>query len=277
MTRRAYLLAHPAGHSLSPRMHGAAFEVLGLEATYEALDVPPARLAEVVAGLRLDPDFLGANVTTPHKLAVLVLLDELTEAARAVGAVNTVVPRGGRLVGDNTDVAGFAASLEGAGFRAGGGHAVLLGAGGAANAVAYALARLGVPTVVASRRAEAAAELVAALRPVARGLEAVAAADLPRALAGAALLVNATTVGMAGGPAPGELPLGVDVGLLPPGALVNDLVYNPRVTPLLAAAKARGLATLDGLPMLVEQGAASLRLWTGLEPPLEAMRAAVGA
>ena len=277
MTRRAYLLAHPAGHSLSPRMHGAAFEVLGLEATYEALDVPPARLAEVVAGLRLDPDFLGANVTTPHKLAVLVLLDELTEAARAVGAVNTVVPRGGRLVGDNTDVAGFAASLVGAGFRAGGGHAVLLGAGGAANAVAYALARLGVPTVVASRRAEAAAELVAALRPVARGLEAVAAADLPRALAGAALLVNATTVGMAGGPAPGELPLGVDVGLLPPGALVNDLVYNPRVTPLLAAAKARGLATLDGLPMLVEQGAASLRLWTGLEPPLEAMRAAVGA
>ncbi|HEX7040806.1 MAG TPA: shikimate dehydrogenase [Trueperaceae bacterium] len=277
MTRRAYLLAHPAGHSLSPLMHAAAFRTLGLDATYEALDVPPERLADVVAGLRGDPSFLGANVTTPHKVAAATLVDELTGAASAAGAVNTLVPRGGRLVGDNTDVAGFTAALAGAGFRPGAGHAVLLGAGGAANAVAYALGRLGVPTVVVGRRAAAAAALVGALGSVVRGLEAVAPGDLPRALPGASLLVNATTVGMVGGPAEGALPLGVDVGLLPPHALVNDLVYNPRVTPLLASAAARGLRTLDGLAMLVEQGAASLRLWTGLEPPLAEMRAAVGA
>src|SRR5690606_16471353 len=277
MTRRAYLLAHPAGHSLSPRMHNAASRALNLDAEYEALDVPPERLADVVDAFRRDPSFLGANVTTPHKVAAAGLVDELTEAASAAGAVNTLVPQGGLLVGDNTDVAGFSASLVGAGFRPGGGHAVLLGAGGAANAVAYALGRMGVPTVVVGRRPEAAAALVGALRNVVRGLEAAAPADLPRVLPGASLLVNATTVGMVGGPAPGALPLDVDVGLLPEGALVNDLVYNPRVTPLLAAARARGLAALDGLAMLVEQGAAAFRLWTGQEPPLDAMRAAVGA
>lgn len=277
MTRRAFLLAHPAGHSLSPRMHGAAFRALGLDATYEALDVPPERLGDVVGGFRHDPSFLGANVTTPHKLAVREHLDELSESAAAVGAVNTVVPRDGRLVGDNTDVAGFTAALEGAGYRPGGGHAVLLGAGGAANAVAYALCRQAVPTVVVSRRPEAAAELVSALRPVVRILEVAALDDLPRVLRGAELLVNATTVGMVGGPDPAGLPLAADVGLLPEHALVNDLVYNPRVTPLLAAAAERGLRTVDGLPMLVEQGAAAFRMWTGVEPPLDVMRAAVGA
>lgn len=258
-------------------MHAAAFRALGLDATYEALDVPPERLADAVAALRRDPSFLGANVTTPHKVAATALVDELTAAASAVGAVNTLVPRDGRLVGDNTDVAGFTAALRGAGLAPGAGHAVLLGAGGAAQAVAYALGRLGVPTVVASRRAESAAALATALARQVRGLEAVAASDLRRVLPGASLLVNATTVGMLGGPAEGELPLDVDVGLLPGYALVNDLVYNPRVTPLLAAARARGLATLDGLAMLVEQGAASLRQWTGLEPPLGEMRAAVAA
>jgi len=277
MTRRAYLLAHPAGHSLSPRMHAAAFRALGVDATYEALDVPPGDLAATVDRIAADPGFLGANVTTPHKRAVAGLVDDLTPAAAAVGAVNTLVPLEGRLRGDNTDVAGFTRALEEAGFGPGPGHAVVLGTGGAARAVAYALARLAVPVVVVGRRAEAAAALVAALGPAARGVEPATADVLGGLLTGAALLVNTTTVGMSGGPAPSDVPLGVDVGRLPANAFVHDLVYNPRVTPLLAAARARGLTALDGLSMLVWQGAESLRQWTGAEPPVGAMRAAVGA
>ncbi len=281
MARRAYLLAHPVGHSLSPRMHGAGFRALGLDATYEGLDVLPERLGTVVAALARDPAFLGANVTTPHKRAVMAHVDDLTPAADAVGAVNTLVPKGGGLLGDNTDVAGFLAALDEAGYVQRGGHAVVLGAGGAANAVAYALSRRGVRTVVAARRAAAAEELVTRLGGGGTGAGAAVVAVGPTGLAvelpGAELLVNATTVGMVGGPAETAVPLDVDVGLLPEGALVHDLVYNPRITPLLAAAAARGLTAVDGLSMLVWQGAEAARLWTGLEPPVGAMRVAVEA
>ncbi len=274
-TGRAYLLAHPAGHSLSPAMHGAAFGALGLAATYEALDVPPEQLAQQVELFRSDPDFLGANVTTPHKRAVMPLLDEVTDAAAAIGAVNTLLPREGRLIGDNTDGAGFLRALEEAGHD----HeavALVIGAGGAARAVVYGLHRLGALVMVAARDADAASALAGSFAGGGPSVAHLGPRDLASVLPAAGLLVNATTVGMEGGPAERALPLDVDVSLLPRDALVYDLVYKPRVTPLIAAARERGLRTLDGLAMLVWQGAESLRAWTGLEPPVSVMRAAVG-
>lgn len=274
-TKRAYLLAHPAGHSLSPKMHGAALEALGLDASYEALDVPPERLAAAVARFRSDGTFLGANVTTPHKRAVMPLLDALTPAAEAVGAVNTIVPRGGLLTGDNTDVAGFLRALEEHGGPRGA-VAVVLGAGGAARAVVHALRSVGDLVMVAARDPSAAAALANSLSRGGPSVAALGAGDLPSVLTGTQILVNATTVGMQGGPAENALPLDVDLSLLPRDALVYDLVYRPRRTPLLVAAAELGLDTLDGLSMLVWQGAESLRAWTGLEPPTAVMLEAVG-
>ncbi len=274
--KHAYLLAHPAGHSLSPAIHNAAFSALGLDAVYEAVDVGPALLAGVLRRWRDDATFLGANVTTPHKRAVLPLLDEVTPAAAAVGAVNTIVPTRGGLVGDNTDVMGFLAALKEVGQDPGV-VSLVLGAGGAARAVVHALVSAGSLVMVAARDAHKAADLAAAMSTAGPKVVAVAPSELAAAVSGAQLLVNATTVGMLGGPAEHSVPLGVDVSLLPPGALVYDLVYRPRLTPLLAAARDAGLRTADGLGMLVWQAAGSLRAWTGLEPPVEAMRAAVSS
>lgn len=274
--KHAYLLAHPAGHSLSPAIHNAAFSALGLDAVYEAVDVGPALLAGVLRRWRDDAIFLGANVTTPHKRAVLPLLDEVTPAAAAVGAVNTIVPTRGGLVGDNTDVMGFLAALKEVGQDPGV-VSLVLGAGGAARAVVHALVSAGSLVMVAARDAHKAADLAAAMSTAGPKVVAVAPSELAAAVSGAQLLVNATTVGMLGGPAEHSVPLGVDVSLLPPGALVYDLVYRPRLTPLLAAARDAGLRTADGLGMLVWQAAGSLRAWTGLEPPVEAMRAAVSS
>lgn len=257
-------------------MHGAAFATLGLAATYEALDVPPERLVEQIARFRSAPDFLGANVTTPHKRAVMPLMDDLTAAAAAIGAVNTIVPKGGRLVGDNTDAAGFLRALEEAGHGREAVVALVIGAGGAARAVVHGLRQIGAMVMVAARDVDAVSALASSFTGPGPSVAHLGPRDLASALPAVTLLVNATTVGMEGGRAEGALPLEVDVSLLPRGALVYDLVYKPMVTPLIAAARERGLQTLDGLAMLVWQGAESLRAWTGLEPPLAAMRAAVG-
>ena len=256
-------------------MHGAAMRALGLDATYEALDVPPDRLAVAVDRFRADASFLGANVTTPHKRSVMKLLDELSPAAEAVGAVNTIVPRDGLLIGDNTDVPGFLRALEEQG-RQHGAVAVVIGAGGAARAAVHALRSVGDLVMVAARDPAAAASLARSISTGGPSVVALGPGELPSVLSGTQLLVNATTVGMQGGPAEHDLPLDVDLALLPRDALVYDLVYRPRRTPLLNAAADLGLETLDGLSMLVWQGAESLRTWTGLEPPADVMRAAVG-
>lgn len=283
---KVVLLAHPAGHSLSPSMHNAAFEAAGLEARYEAEDVPPARLPAAVARLAAAP-YLGANVSVPHKEAVLELLDELTPPARSIGAVNTIVRRGENLVGHNTDGAGFLRALgELRGVTQpeveapqaadlGGATCLVLGAGGAARAVVHALLGAGAHVLVCNRNADRAARLV---RDMAgsdgEGPEVAEepAAVLPRT----DLLVNTTSVGMHGGPDPHGLPLiqPRQLNSLPGGALVIDLVYRPALTPLLAAAKARGLAHQNGLPMLVWQGALAFEAWTGVPAPVGAMRAA---
>lgn len=274
--RRALLLAWPAGHSLSPAMHDAAFRELGIAARYEAREVPPEGLAEAVAELR-GPGVLGANVTVPHKEAVLALLDGLEPEAAAIGAVNTIVRADGGLRGANTDGAGFLRALrQDAGFDPAGAEVLLLGAGGAARAVAHALLGAGAARVgLHNRTPERAAALAAAFAE--RGeLRVLEAGELSGGLERADLLVNTTSVGMArGGRDPDVSPL--PAGLLPRRALVVDLVYRPARTRLLREAEAAGLPTQNGLPMLVYQGAEAFERWTGRAAPVAVMRAAAEA
>ncbi len=274
--KRVFLFAHPAGHSLSPAMHNAAFAAVGVAATYGALDVPPAALADAVADLRQD-GVLGANFSVPHKQEVAKLVDRLTPEAAALGAVNTVVNDGGQLVGSNTDGAGFVSGLLELApeFRTGGFKALVLGAGGAARAVVWALAALGGDVVIANRDQARAARLVAGL--VAAGLPSgkvrVGALDDVEP----DLVVNSTSVGMEGGQAPADLPLLTRAQLerLAPHAVVSDIVYRPATTPLLAAAAALGLRHQNGVAMLVWQGALAFEAWTGLAAPVGIMRSAV--
>ena len=266
---RVGLVGDPVSHSLSPAIQQPAFDALGIPARYELWPTPAAELPARVAGLRA-LDALGANVTVPHKVAVIGLLDAVAALARRAGAVNTIVNRDGRLLGDNTDIHGFAVALGDACPDAAGRSALILGAGGAARAVSLALAGMGVASVaVANRDPDRAARLAADVGPPTPRVVAYDAATLSDELKRATLLVNATSVGWRPGEAP--LPLGL-LDALPAGALVVDLTY--RDTDLLAAARQRGLATLDGLPMLVHQGARAFELWTGKPAPLAAMLAA---
>ena len=277
--RRALLLAHPAGHSLSPVMHDAGFRALGIDARYEAWDVPPEGLPDAVRALR-GPGFLGANVTVPHKRAVASLVDDLDPEARAIGAVNTIVKQEGRLVGRNTDAPGFLAALRETEFEPSGRRCLVLGAGGAARAVTWALVRAGAEVHVANRSEDRARDLAAELAAadtVQAGPRWLPNHDVAAALPGFDLLVNTTSVGMTGGPAPDgdPLPSGADVRALPPTAVVVDLVYRPAITPLLARAEAAGLRRQNGVAMLVWQGALAFEAWTGQPAPVEAMRRAV--
>jgi shikimate dehydrogenase len=269
--KRAYLLAHPAAHSLSPVMHNAAFAHLGLDARYEALDVPPERLADTVASLR-DEAVYGANVTVPHKLAVMPLLDELSEAARTIGAVNVIVNASGRLAGHNTDASGFLVALEAEGFDVRGKRALILGAGGAARAVAYALLKAGSRVGVFNRSEAKAAALAEAFASWGE-IELVDEVALPARVREAELLINATSVGMDKGGMDHRSPL--PAGVLPERALVCDLIYRPPKTRLLRDAEAAGLKVQNGLPMLLYQGAEAFSLWTGRDAPVEVMREAL--
>lgn len=259
---RLVLLGWPARHSLSPSMHGAALRSLGLPFEYVSLDVPPGRLSEVVASLR-DEGFLGGNVTVPHKRAVVPLCDEVDDLAARIGAVNTLVHGDGRLRGANTDVEGFRRCLMEEGIASRGARIVVLGSGGAARAVVAAAESGGASVTVVARDPSRASWA----RPVPWTPEVLA-----EALANAALLVNASVAGMNGAVPPCDVP----VEALPRDAAVFDLVYRPLVTPLLDRARARGLRTIDGLRMLLYQGAASFRLWTGKEPPVRVMERALG-
>ena len=245
-------------------MMTAAFGARAIDAEYLAFDVRPDAL-----GAR------GFNVTVPHKETILPLLDELSTSARAVGAANTVVIDHGRLTGHNTDASGFVEALREAEADPMGGRAVLLGAGGSARAVAAGLARAGASAITIAGRAEARAEqAVSALREVHAAPAWCATSLASGDLCGreTTLLVNCTPAGMQGGPDGGALVAGLSLEALPTSAVVVDLVYGPTATPLLAAAEARGLRAIDGLTMLLHQGAAAFHVWTGRLPPLEAMR-----
>jgi shikimate dehydrogenase len=267
--KRAYLLAKSAGHSLSPAMHNAAFKYLSLEAHYEAVDVTSDDLAEMVRSLR-DDDVYGANVTIPHKLAVMPMMDKLSKAAKTIGAVNTIVNQGGELIGHNTDAAGFLQGLEDEKVFLRKKVAVMLGAGGAARAIAYALLNSGVAKLwIYNRTVEKAAELVKEFAKV--GSAAILKEEeLPFIIRQAEILVNTTSVGMEhNGVAPDESPL--PDGLLPKHGFVCDIIYRPAKTKLLQDAREANLKTQNGLPMLVYQGAEAFRLWTGQEAPAHVM------
>lgn len=275
MTRLAGIFGYPLAHSLSPAFQQAAFNHYGLDARYLAWETPPDALAAEVAKLR-GGDFIGANVTIPHKQAVMALLDEVDPLAAAIGAVNTIVKRDGRLVGYNTDAHGFMRALkEDAGFEPSGKRALLLGAGGAARAAAFALCQEGAASlVIANRTLERAAALAADLSADGASVSAIAADDaaLNDAALNADLIVNSTSVGMRHGGAEGQTPLAG--GLIPHDAVALDMVYNPQHTPLLAAARSAGARAVGGMPMLIYQGAAAFEMWTGRVAPVEAMFAA---
>lgn len=267
-TRVAAVLGWPVAHSLSPVIHNAAFDALGMDWTYVALPVQPGSVPAAVAGLGA-LGIAGANVTMPHKEAVADAMDELTEDAERLCAVNTIELRGDRLVGHNTDAPGFARFLErDAGFDAAGKTAVLFGAGGAARACALAVARAGLTRIVVALREPArAAPLAAALEGFGTEVRVVPferASDLE-----ADLVLNGTPLGAHGETLP--LPsFGTD-------ALFVDLLYRPAITPAQQAARATGARAFGGLGLLLNQAALSFELWTGQVPPLEVMSAAAVA
>lgn len=295
-TQLLAVLGDPVRHSLSPAMHNAALQQLGLNWVYLALPVSPGKLAVLVEGLEAI-GCRGLSITIPHKQRVAALCRELSPLAQRVGAVNTLVPlAGGGWHGTNTDVEGFLAPLRDGSWQ--GRQALVLGCGGSARAVVAALVELGLERItVAARSRERLEAFAADCRPWAPQLQSLewardigggdgggnrSAADsrLLPLLANAALVVNTTPVGMASTSDPGSAercPLQeAELEALAPGSSVYDLIYTPRPTRLLQEAAARGCPTVDGLEMLVQQGAAALRLWSGAATvPVAAMREAV--
>lgn len=274
MSRCVGILGYPLGYSLSPAIQQAAFDHLGIDARYEAWAVPPERLGEKVESLRA-PDVLGANVTVPHKEAVIPLLDSLDAWSRTVGAVNTIVNRGGTLRGYNTDSDGFVRGLRDASFKASGARALLLGAGGAARGVALALVKLGVASVsIANRTLQRAERLAKELQGRVLQVKALPLEGgvLRQTALESDLIVNCTTLGMRHTPEEGVAVLTAES--IAATAVAYDLVYNPLETPFLREAKKAGARTVNGLTMLVHQGAASFALWMGREAPVEVMMAA---
>lgn len=275
-TRLAVLLGDPVAHSLSPRIHNAAFRALGIDAEYRAWRVAPDGVADAIATLRAH-HALGANVTIPHKRAVLGLVDRLTPAASAIGAVNTLrVESEGTLVGDNTDADGFALPLLDQAESLAGTTMTILGAGGAARAVVYALlTRFGPErVVVAARRLEQARRLIASFSDLDPngGLEATTLDAAREAVRESALVVNTTPVGMTPRPDGTPWPHAEDFH---PGQTVYDLVYAPEETRLLREASARGARTVGGLAMLIGQAAVAFESWTGQAMPLDVVRDAL--
>lgn len=281
MTKRLSVIGFPLKHSLSPVFQQAALEHLGLDARYELWEIPPEEFARRAGQLR-EPDFLGASVTIPYKEAIMLYLDELSPEAKEIGAVNTIVNEEGKLKGYNTDAHGFLRALLEMGFTPRGVEAAILGAGGAALAIGYALIKSEISFLWFINRSpergeRAALKLQPFLGPdqkmASLPLEPEAIKDiLPRCR----LIVNATPVGMKHSPGEGRTPIPPE--LIPPGAIVYDIVYNPPETPLLRAARERGNQVIDGLKMLIYQGAQAFKLWTGREAPVEVMfRAALEA
>ncbi len=280
MTRTIALVGHPVAHSISPAFQQAALDALKIDARYEAWDTPAAELQSVMERLR-SRDVLGANVTVPHKVAVMRLIDQPDSLVEFVGAVNTIVNRDGRLHATNTDVTGILNALAEVEVDLAGANVVILGAGGAARAVVVAMRRAGAARgTVANRTAGRAEELVplggADLDVWTCPLD-LESERLRVAVTAARLIVQTTSLGMRHGPDEGATP--IPARMMRQGQLAFDLVYTPERTPFLEAAASGGAQTLGGLAMLVHQGAASFRLWTGQEPPLatmfEAARAAL--
>jgi shikimate dehydrogenase len=269
------VMGDPVAHSLSPLLHNTAFAELGLDWVSVGFRVPPGRAAEALAGADA-MGVRGLSVTMPHKEAMAGLVDRASPAAQRLGAVNCVVfgsdGETGRTMGDNTDGAGLVAALRrGAQFDPGGRRCLVVGAGGAARAVVAALAEAGAAeVVVVNRTAERAVVAAALAGPIGRP-------GAPEDATGCDLVINATPLGMTGTGAGDDGTWPVDPSLLRAGQTVVDLVYEPATTPWLQAARDRGATVANGRGMLVHQAALQLAAWTGSEPPVEAMWAAISA
>ena len=269
MTKRVVLIGHPVAHSLSGAMQQAAFDDQGVDATYELWDRAPIALPDAIEELRTD-DFLGANVTIPHKERVVPLVDRLTEEAHATGAVNTITKEGKRLVGHNTDVPGFREALDKlVGKQKMPRAAVVLGAGGGARAVVYGLITEGFQRIVVfNRHLHRAESMVKHFNRTAAHMELRAMpwheSIIESELAKAKVLINSTSIGLTDDATP------IPAEILPPDLLVLDLIYKR--TTFLRDAEAAGAAVSDGELMLLHQGAAAFTLWTGKPAPLELMQ-----
>jgi shikimate dehydrogenase len=273
MTKRVVLIGHPVAHSLSGAMQQAAFDHAGIDATYELWDRTPIQLPDTIGEIRSGEDFLGANVTIPHKERVVPLVDRLTEEAAATGAVNTITREGKRLVGHNTDVPGFKVALDKlVGRQKMPKAAIVLGAGGGARAVVYGLIREGFQRVIIfNRHLHRAEGLVKHFGRSASHMELRAMpwheSIIESELAKSKVLVNATSIGLTSDVSP------IPAEVIPPDLLVLDLIYAK--TRLLKDAAAAGSTTADGELMLLHQGAAAFTLWTGLPAPIDVMASAL--
>jgi len=269
-TRIVGLFGYPVEHTLSPYMHNAAFESLGLDYCYLPFRVIPEAIKEAVSAIKA-LNMRGVNITIPHKEAIIPYLDELDREAELIGAVNTVLHEGGRLIGYNTDGRGFIRSLkEEGGIIPRGMGAMIIGAGGAARAIAFSLAIEGVKKIfINDIIAEKAKELSSALSSKTPS-EAVYIKDLKEGIGEVDILINATPQGMKKAD-----PLPIPSELLLKRLIVYDIVYNPPETPLLKEARAKGAKAIGGIGMLLYQGAISFKIWTGQDPPIEVMREAI--
>lgn len=263
------IIGYPLGHSISPIFQQAALDAVGIDARYEGWETAPENLQSRLESFR-GQEFVGASVTIPHKESVMPFLDDVSETARLIGSVNTIVSDGGRLTGHNTDAPGFLRGLkEQGGFEAQGKRAVVVGTGGAGRAVVFGLADEGVSSMMLVNRTVSRAErLKEEVSQAFPQLRVTVKREMPEGTE-YDLLVNGTSVGMKhtvfedSSPVPRERVV--------PGALVYDLIYNPEETALLKMAKEEGAKTLGGLPMLVYQGVEAFELWFGRRAPVEAM------
>jgi len=268
-TRVVFTLGYPVAQTLSPAMMTAAFQSSGIDWVYLGWSVPPEGLAVAVEALRANENFAAGNVTAPHKETIIPLLDGLTPDAERVGAVNVILREGARFIGHTTDGHGFVASLREEGMEPRGKGVLILGAGGAAKAVGFALADAGVGEIWIGNRTLARAEAVARLIAEQAGAKAHPAAltEVAALLSRVDLVVNATSVGLQRDASPL-----FDYGLLRPPLFVTDLVFSPRETPFLRQARAQGCQTMNGLGMLLHQAVLNFVRWTGMEAPVPLMR-----
>lgn len=260
MAPRCFVIGDPIAHSRSPMIHRSWLRQYGLSGSYDAVHVLPADLPAFLAQLR-EGAFAGGNVTLPHKEAVIPFVDDISEAGRAVGAVNTLWREGGRLHADNTDIAGFLAHLDASapGWQERTGTVLVLGAGGAAKGICYGLLGRGVERIILVNRSLGRAEELAA--SLGKAIEVREWSRASETVAEAQLIVNSTALGMSGQP-----PLEIDLSRLRPGTVVDDIVYVPLKTTLLAQAERRGGIAVDGLGMLLHQAVPGFARWFGIVP-----------
>jgi len=264
------VIADPIGHTVSPAMHNAAFEQVGIDYLYVPFQVKKEELGKAIAGMRA-LNIRGLNVTIPHKVAVIPFLDDLDDLAQRIGAVNTIVNDDGVLKGYNTDATGFLQALLERGVEPKGKTVSILGAGGASRAISLALAERGSNLIILNRTCDKAKEQVDRISQLCqREVQALKLdrGNLAKALNKADILVNTTSVGMS--PDIEETPVTAD--LIKPPVIVFDIVYNPIKTRLLREAETAGAETISGIDMLVWQGALAFEKWTGLKAPVKVMR-----